>query len=107
MSKNTVKSALTRKRRSRVGQRRRRYVVRLRQLRPVVVLLVRFVLGRPLDGRRYSNATFWRSATRRVGVPSYLVTWRWWAMAAGWQKAGLRLTAIAAAVMVLVGVVAA
>lgn len=95
MSKNTVKPALTRKRRSRSRGRS--------GWRVPAVLLVRFLTGRPLDGRRYSNATFWRAATRRVGVPSYLVTWRWWAMAAGWQKAGLRLTGIAAAVLVTVG----
>ncbi|MBL7259164.1 hypothetical protein [Paractinoplanes lichenicola] len=94
MSKNTVKSALTRKRRSRARRRTGR----------VLVVLLRFVLGRALDGRRYSNATFWKAATRRVGVSPYLVTWRWWAMAAGWQKAGIRLTAVAALVMVLVGV---
>ena len=100
MSKNTVKAALTPNGRT----TRRRRPVWQRRIR-LVVLLVRFLTGRPLDGRRYSNATFWKSATRRVGVPSYLVTWRWWAMAAGWQKASLRLTAVAALFMVLAGVV--
>ena len=94
MSKNTVKPALTRKRRRAVQRRGR----------TVAVLAVRFLSGRPLDGRRYSNATFWKPASRRVGVPSYLVTFRWWAMAAGWQKAGLRMTALIAVAMVLVGV---
>lgn len=96
MSKNTVKAVLTRKRRSRRSQG---------WASLVLVLVVRLVSGRPLDGRRYSNATFWKSATRRVGVPSYLVTWRWWAMAAGWQKAGLRFTAIIAVMLVVAGVV--
>lgn len=95
MSKNTVKSGLTR--------RRRRAVQDRGQI--LAVLVVRFLLGRPLDGRRYSNATFWKAATRRVGVPSYLVTWRWWAMAAGWQKAGLRLVCLAAGFLLLAGVV--
>ena len=99
MGKNTVKPALTRKRRT----TRRRH----NRLTAVLTVLIRFFTGRPLDGCRYSNATFWKPATRRIGVPSYLVTWRWWAMAAGWQKAGLRLTAVAAVVMVVVGAVVA
>ena len=95
MSKNTVKSALTRKRRSRTARRR------------IGMLLLRFVSGRALDGRRHSNATFWAPGTRRVGQPSYLLTWRWWALAAGWQRAGIRLTAVAVMAMAVVGVVAA
>jgi hypothetical protein len=43
----------------------------------------RFWLGRPMDGRRWSNATFWRSATS--GEPS------WWLRLAGWQRLALRL----------------
>ncbi|SNY09745.1 hypothetical protein [Paractinoplanes atraurantiacus] len=97
MSKNTVKPVLTRNRRRRRNRRGR--------ARVWVTFLVRFLTGRPLDGRRYSNATFWAKATRRVGVPSYLVTWRWWAMAAGWQKAGIRLTLVAAALLILAEVV--
>ena len=96
MGKNTVKPGLTRKRRSR-RQRSRRITV-------VSAVLTRFFTGRPLDGYRYSNATFWKPATRQIGIP-YFVTWHWWVMAAGWQKAGLRLTAVAAAAMVVVGVV--
>jgi len=69
-------------------------------------LLVRFVCGLPLDGRRCSNATFWQPGTRRVGRPAYLLTWQWWALAAGWQRAGIRLTAVTAVVLLLVGVVA-
>jgi len=97
MSKNTVKPGLTRRRGRRTSQRRSRWLA---------ALLVRLLAGRPLDGRRHSNATFWKTATRRIGVPSYLVTWRWWNMAAGWQKVGLRLTAVAAAVLLLAAVVA-
>ena len=99
MSKNTVKPALTRKRRSRNGRRRSRTML-------VLLVLVRFVSGRALDGRRHSNATFWTPGTRRVGQPAYLLTWQWWTLAAGWQRAGIRLTAVAAVAMLLVGVVA-
>ncbi len=95
MSKNTVKPALTRNRRSRTGHRRS-YTA--------FVLLLRFLSGRALDGRRCSNATFWSPGTRRIGPPAYLVTWRWWALAAGWQRAGIRLTATFAALLVLAGV---
>jgi len=97
MSKNTVKRTLTPRRRSRTRRRRGRVSA---------LLLVRFVSGRPLDGRRYSNCTFWQPGTRRVGRPAYLLTWQWWALAAGWQRAGIRLSAVAVAVMVLVAVVA-
>ncbi len=97
MSKNTVKPGLTRNRRSRRANRRGR---------TVVVLLLRFLSGRPLDGRRCSNATFWTAGTRRIGVPAYLVTWRWWTLAAGCQRAGIRLAITTAALLVLAGVVA-
>ena len=86
MSGNTVKPGVTGK-----GQRR----TRARRGRRVVVLLLRFVSGRPLDGRRHSNGTFWRRGTRRIGYPPYLLTWAWWALAAGWQRAVIRLTATA------------
>jgi len=98
MSKNTVKRTLTRKRRSSVSRRHLPVAV--------VRLLVRFLSGRPLHGRRDSNGTFWTAGTRRAGRPAYLVTWRWWALAAGWQRLGLRLTFVAVVGMVVVGVVA-
>ncbi|MBG0567918.1 hypothetical protein [Actinoplanes aureus] len=97
MSKNTVKAALTRKRRARA--RRNRFWA-------VAAVLVRFVLGRPLDGRVHSNCTFWSAGNRRVGRPAYLVTWRWWALAPGWQRCGVRLTAVAVVLLAAVGVVA-
>jgi hypothetical protein len=68
-------------------------------------LVFRFVTGRPLDGRRHSNATFWRRGSRRLGYPPYFVTWDWWALAAGWQRAAVRLLAVA--VVVAVGAVVA
>ena len=69
-------------------------------------LVVRFLTGRELDGRRHSNATFWRRGTRRLGYPPYLITWDWWALAAGWQRAVLRLTAVAVAVLAVGAVIA-
>jgi hypothetical protein len=72
----------------------------------VVRLAFRFVAGLPLNGRRCSNATFWRRGTRRVGVPAYLVTWRWWALAAGWQRAGIRLSLTAASALLALGLLA-
>jgi hypothetical protein len=45
--------------------------------------VVRFLLGRPLDNVRWSNATFWRDATS--GEPSR------WLRLAGWKRAVLRL----------------
>ncbi|GAA4470334.1 hypothetical protein [Phytohabitans houttuyneae] len=97
MSKNTVKPGLTRRRRN----RRTRNRMWLR----VVRLVVRFLTGRPLDGRRHSNGTFWRAGTRRVGYPPYLMTWGWWNLAAGWQRALVRLLAVVlAAVAVWAGV---
>ncbi|MFC0527242.1 hypothetical protein [Phytohabitans kaempferiae] len=101
MSKNTVKPGLTRNRRNRR--------TRGRMWPRVARLVLRFLTGRPLDGRRHSNGTFWRAGTRRVGYPPYLFTWGWWNLAAGWQRATVRLLATfltALAVWTLVGVVA-
>jgi hypothetical protein len=97
MRKNTVKPGLTRKRRTRVRAGRGWLVI---------AMVVRFLSGRPLDGKARSNCTFWSAGTRRTRQPVYLVTWRWWAMAAGWQRAGLRLTAVAVVLLGLAGVVA-
>ena len=72
---------------------------RLRTVRWVL----RFLTGRPLDGRRHSNGTFWRRGTRRLGYPPYLIGWDWWALAAGWQRAVLRVSAVA--VLLVVGAV--
>jgi hypothetical protein len=96
MSKNTVKPALTRQRRNR-GRRR--------QANPFILFLVRFLSGLPLDGRRHSNCTFWTAGTRRVGVPAYLITCRWWALAAGWQRLGVRLTISMVVLFSLAGVI--
>ncbi|MDQ7910214.1 hypothetical protein RB614_37535 [Phytohabitans sp. ZYX-F-186] len=101
MSKNTVKPGLTSRRRNR--RARNRMWVR------VVRLVFRFLTGRPLDGRRHCNGSFWRRGTRRVGYPPYLITWGWWNLAAGWQRATIRLSALlltVLAVRILLGVVA-
>ena len=97
MSRNTVKPGLTHKRRSRA---RRNPMV------AVAAVLLRFLSGRPLDGRRHANGTFWTAGTRRIGYPAYLVTWRWWALAPGWQRLGVRLSAVAVVGFVVAGVVA-
>lgn len=55
---------------------------------------VRFLLGQPLDGRRYSDANFWRRGSKITRRP-WVVTWDWWVLAAGWQRAGIRLAATA------------
>jgi hypothetical protein len=68
-----------------------------------VRLVFRFLTGRSLDGKRHSNATFWRRGTRRLGYPPYFITWDRWALAAGWQRAVLRLVAVA--VVLAVGAV--
>lgn len=65
------------------------------------VVAARFVTGRPLTGRRHSDGTFWRRGTRRIGNPPYLFTWDWWTLAAGWQRAAIRLATVAAVLGVL------
>jgi hypothetical protein len=65
------------------------------------VLLLRFVTGQPMNGRRCSDGTFWRRGTRTVGRPPYVVTWRWWTLAAGWQRALVRLGAVLATLVVV------
>ncbi len=49
-------------------------------------LLYRGLLGRPMDGRRWSDSTFWRSATRGED--------HWWLRLAGWQRALIRVSAL-------------
>lgn len=43
----------------------------------------RFLLGRPMDGIRWTDATFWRSATQGED--------HWWLRLAGWHRALIRL----------------
>lgn len=52
----------------------------------------RFWLGRPMDNKRWTNATFWRPASR--GEAS------WWLRLAGWQRLSIRL-AVPALLMLL------
>jgi hypothetical protein len=47
-----------------------------------------------MDGRRYSDATFWRRGGKIRRRP-WVVTWDWWTLAAGWQRASIRLAALA------------
>lgn len=42
----------------------------------------RFWLGRPMDGQRWTDSTFWRSATRGED--------QWWLRLAGWQRMAAR-----------------
>ncbi len=48
-------------------------------------LLYRGLLGRPMDGKRWSDSTFWRSATRGED--------HCWLRLAGWQRAAIRCSA--------------
>lgn len=67
---------------------------RTRSSRARARLMRRFLLGQPLDGRRYSNGTFWRRGDKVVRAP-WVLTWDWWTLAAGWQRAAVRLAAVA------------
>lgn len=49
-------------------------------------LLYRGLLGRPMDGHRWSDSTFWRSATRGED--------HWWLRLAGWQRSAVRCSVI-------------
>jgi hypothetical protein len=49
-------------------------------------LLYRGLLGRPMDGKRWSDSTFWRSATRGED--------HWWLRLAGWQRAAVRVSGV-------------
>ncbi len=53
--------------------------------RPMLRFLYRFLLGRPMDGQRWTDSTFWRSATRGED--------QWWLRLAGWQRSLIRSTA--------------
>lgn len=46
----------------------------------------RFLLGRPMDGVRWTDSTFWRSATRGED--------HWWLRLAGWHRALIRVSAL-------------
>lgn len=46
----------------------------------------RFLLGRPMDGMRWTDSTFWRSATRGED--------HWWLRLAGWHRAVIRVSAL-------------
>lgn len=50
---------------------------------PVARFWWRLLTGRPMDGRRWTDSTFWRSATRGED--------QWWLRLAGWQRAAARL----------------
>lgn len=70
----------------------------LRRRAPWAVYVLRFLVGHHLDGRRRSDATFWRPGTQ--GEPSF---WGMggesrWAMLAGWERAVVRLGTLAALV---------
>lgn len=46
-------------------------------------IIYRGLLGRPMDGRRWSDSSFWRSATKGED--------HWWLRLAGWQRALTRV----------------
>ncbi len=51
--------------------------------RSMLRILYRGLLGRPMDGIRWTNATFWRSASEGED--------QWWLRLAGWQRSMLRI----------------
>ena len=53
----------------------------------------RFLLGRPMDGQRWTDSTFWRSATRGED--------HWWLRLAGWHRALIRVSVLYALVLLL------
>lgn len=53
--------------------------------RPTLRFLYRFLLGRPMDGQRWTDSTFWRSATRGED--------QGWLRLAGWHRSLIRCTA--------------
>lgn len=59
--------------------------------------LYRFLLGRPMDGLRWSDSTFWRSATRGED--------QWWLRLAGWQRSLIRCTGAYLALLALLALV--
>lgn len=56
--------------------------------RPKLRFWYRFWLGRPMDGQRWTDSTFWRSATRGED--------QWWLRLAGWHRAVARVAALTA-----------
>jgi hypothetical protein len=60
--------------------------------------LVRFLTGQHLDGRRRTDATFWTRGQQALEPRWFGVAeMSWWAAAPGWQRLGLRLAAVVAA----------
>lgn len=54
-------------------------------------VLYRFLLGRPLDGARRTDATFWRHARASMDPSGYA---SWWSRLPGWQRLGWRLVVL-------------
>lgn len=65
------------------------------ELHPRATFWYRFLLGRPMDGIRWTNSTFWRSATEGED--------HWWLRLAGWHRLLVRL-AVSYALLLLVPV---
>ncbi len=78
---------LFRGRRSREGvERRSMYPQPFSEERhPRLTFWYRFLLGRPMDGQRWTDSTFWRSATTGED--------HWWLRLAGWHRVAVRITA--------------
>lgn len=75
-----------------LGRRAPREGVQIRQMYPEpwfitnrwwAWMLYRGLLGRPMDGVRWTNSTFWRAASEGED--------HWWLRLAGWQRAVLRI----------------
>ncbi len=64
---------------------------------PRLRFLYRFYLGRPMDGKRWTDSTFWRSATKGED--------HWWLRLAGWQRAAIRVLTEKALIVTVISLI--
>jgi len=62
-------------------------------MRPAWATLYRFLLGRPMDGVRWTNSSFWHSATEGED--------HWWLRLAGWHRLLIRVAVSYALLLLL------
>lgn len=71
---------------------------------PFIVYAGRFLAGRPMDGKRRTNATFLRRASHQYDEHARMGSWHW---RAGWQRGALRAGTLAGALGLAYGMLAA